>query len=201
MTEGLHNRGNEDPPGPLDPETKPQRLTMRPPYRLNPEHQPNPERLPADFDSALQKTDERLSDLARLAASRTPQGLSNRVFEASVGDLPVGTERGAAVRPEARPEWRPRLAGTRRNWRVIATGWGRLGLAAALGFAFVVAGVVMDGPPAQPGGELAALDIGWLEEDPLDDVDAQVAHILDTDSLSYDDVAGELESMIASLEM
>jgi hypothetical protein len=164
------------------------------------EHQPNPDRLPERSGADLRATDHRLARLARTAADRIPGGLADRVYHASVGALPVAAPSDRRTKP-GRRAWQPGLAGTRRDWRLVATGWGRLGLAAALGVAFVVAGVVLEESPA-PVGEVAAIDMGWLDEDPLDHVDAQVAYILDTGSLSsLDEITGELRSMIASSGM
>lgn len=166
--------------------------------RRDPQQNPNPDSLPKEIAPDLRAIDRRLGRLA--ASRRVPDGLSDRVRRASNAGLPAPAS--ARSRRPARTVWKPRLAGSSLDWRVMAAGWGRLALAAALGFAFVVGGVLLNNAPAAPDQVPVALDIGWLNEDPLDQMDAQVAYILDTGSIrSMDEVTGELESVIASFGM
>jgi hypothetical protein len=158
------------------------------------EHHPNDlracgprEALPGDFEPALHAMDDRLARLAR--GVEPPTGLETRVFEASVAGL------GMRLRP----------ADTRRRRRlapvVLRTTLGRLAMAACLAVAFVLAPSVLQPPTASETTVASADDMGWLFDEPLEEVDRDVAHLLDTAAISASELTGELESLIAALEM
>jgi len=122
-----------------------------------------------------------------------PPGLADRVFDASVGLLPVRQVRRARVaRPEALtgfPAW-ARLGG-------------RLALAASIALAFFVAVRIM--PPA--GGvltrnlEMVLLEYAGGDAGFLDPRFAQVEHILMTRDMTFGDLTNELAQVAQDLEM
>jgi hypothetical protein len=154
------------------------------------------EPLPEGFEPELRAIDALLGDHA--AEADVPVGLAQRVFEASVGDLPAGPRRPrreAAPGP-ARP-WRALPLTTQRQWR------GGLALAASLGLAFVIAAVYV----SRPAGEVPtpssldtalAFDIDW----PLEEVDREVGYLLETaDLVSEEDVTGEIGGLFPELDL
>lgn len=148
--------------------------------------------LPAE----LETVDAMLAGHARRQA--VPPGLVERVFDASVGLLP-------SPRRRAHPSWTPGPLRFPTAW------WGRLALAASIGLAFVVAVRTMplgspELPPLTHEVELALLDYAGGQEFVLTLGDLQpqlgeVDSLLMTRDMRFRDLAGDLESLAAKLEM
>jgi hypothetical protein len=168
-------------------------------------HAPDVEPLPAEFPAELRRIDRALhADAGRFVV---PDGLEERVFDASVELLP---NRGRAGRGGAR---RLRVVGVRRpggparSWG--RSQWGRMALAASLGLAFLVAAFVMQRGASRPmpvaSGSIVDVGGRWLEEDPRDamrdQMDREVAYLLDTRDISSHEVTSDLEAIVADLEM
>jgi len=155
--------------------------------RLIPDMQHFPDQDPAE----LREVEARLSAWARHQA--VPPGLEDRVFDASVGLLPVRRVRRARVgRPErviAFPNW-ARLGG-------------RLALAASIAIAFFAAARVM--PPARgvltANVEMVLLEYAGGNAGFLDPRFAQVEHILMTRDMTFGDLTNELAQVVQDLEM
>jgi hypothetical protein len=172
-----------------------------PPGARGPALPPDP--LPADVEPSLRDLDARLGAVIRDREVRhpAPTGLADRVFEASVSNLPIPAVRPTRAEPARRPRWAETLVAGR-------IGWSHLAAAASLGLVFVIAAFFMTRPPlvTPPGGGgdvvlTADIDLGWLAAAPLEE-ERQVSHLLTTGALrSYDELAGELESMLAGFEM
>ncbi len=152
--------------------------------------------LPADFEPSLREVDAHLSMLARRES--IPQGLADRVFEASATYLPA-----AAARP------RLRLVGA--HIRVIhRTAWGQLALAASVMFAFVL---IMQQMPVGVARQsnlpvvMNAVSSGqrataWYAAESVDAVGREVGFLLDTSDVdSYDDLNRELAMLVADHDM
>lgn len=161
------------------------------------------EQLPNDFLSGgdelardLRGLDEAIARQAAAADADVPAGLEDRVFAASVTLLPApsrsvaGTIGRGSIRTLPRVQW-----------------WGRLAMAASVGVAVVIASTLTTGPMEQ--GVQAEVTVAAysevLEAGPFpepEDGDLAVAHLLRTASLtSYDEVSGELESLISEFGM
>jgi len=162
-----------------------------------PEQCPGP--LPGDFEEELGEVDA----LVRVYAAgkkEAPAGLSERVFETSVGILRV---RGSG-------EAASRSAGIRRRVEPRGAQWRqRLAVAASVGVVFVLAAVLVR-RPAAPVEELGGVgpittmpNGAWLGEDPQEETEWAIAYELDAFALrsTYEGVAGELEALIADFEM
>jgi hypothetical protein len=177
---------------------------------LHSEHSPNhrfPRRgvdpLPGDlFEPELREIDAQLRRVAAQAAEEMPADLSDRVFAASVGLLPrspahlVTTARRDRVRVR----------------RLISRPWaGRLAMAASLAFAFGVCSLFVRaplGPPMNARGDrdgeiLLAAYTNVLSEQPDEqELGHEMSYLLETGALSsYDELTGEMEALIAELEM
>ncbi len=139
----------------------------------------------------LREVDADLSAWARRQA--VPPGLADRVFDASVGLLPV-----RRIRP-ARANRLDSLIGFP-AWAGLG---GRLALAASIALAFFVAVRVM--PPA--GGvltrnlEMVLLEYAGGDAGFLDPRFAQVEHILMTRDMTFGDLTNELAQVVQDLEM
>ena len=156
-----------------------------------------PEPLPREVEPPLRELDLHLADLAAHVARAAPEGLEQRVFAASVADLPR-----AAV-PAGGDRLRLVPAPTRRSRRRVLkrSAWSQLALAASLGLAFVLTSVFMP-DRAVVVNVAAAAELDWLEEEPIDEFDGAVASLLDTATLSsLDEVTGELETLLDDLGM
>ena len=155
--------------------------------RLIPDMEHFPDQGPAEF----REVEARLSAWAR--QQPVLPGLEDRVFDASVGLLPVRRVRRARV---ARPG------------RVTAfPAWGRLGgrlaLAASIALAFFVAARVM--PPARGvltrNVEMVLLEYAGGNAGFLDPRFAQVEQILMTRDMTFGDLTSELARVAQDLEM
>ncbi len=139
-----------------------------------------------DSDSALRAIEELLEREA--ARTEVPPGLARRVYQGSVGGLPV-----LPTQPRQRPQYgvQPLLLG-----RFAA--WGRLAMAASIGLAFIVAGNI-----GRVGSRtrLAALspdvELVLLELAGLGDVD----HLLITREMTFRDLTGDVAAMAVDLDM
>ncbi len=156
-----------------------------------------PDPLPADFSPGLREIDDRLAREARREA--VPQGLADRVLRASVEYLPSPPRprRLQPVRTAREPLW--------------SLGWGRLALAASVVLA-VGAALWLVRPIEPPpidvvvvgdGGVRGALppEVERLLMEPAAGGDSELASLLDTRDLTFDDLAGELAMLVANLEM
>ncbi len=139
-----------------------------------------------DSDSALRAIEELLArDAAR---TRVPPGLARRVYQGSVGGLPV-----LPRQPRQRPRYevQPLVLG---RFAV----WGRLAMAASIGLAFIVAGNVgrvgsrTRLATLSPDVELVLLDLAGLGD---------VDHLLITREMTFRDLAGDVAAMAVDLEM
>ena len=212
MTGPPGNGGNEDTGSHVHPKDEPTVMNSKPEH--TPNYQPGQnsfshgdvdrprreiEPLPADFDTDLRRIDRALhQDADRL---QTPPGLADRVYEASVVDLPDAHRlrlpgRGAAAR-RARPG---RHAAPGRSV------WSRLALAASLGLALIVPAYFMRAPVIGPGDGagpsrtvLAAdLTMTWLEQGQVDrvaPVDREIAYLLGAMPIRASEIRGELEAL------
>lgn len=152
--------------------------------RLIPDMQYSPDQGPAEF----REVQARLSAWAR--QQPVPAGLEDRVFDASVGRLPV--RRVRVARPQrvtAFPAW-ARLGG-------------RLALAASIALAFFAAARVM--PPARRlltrNVEMVLLEYAGGDAGFLDPRFAQVEQILMTRDMTFGDLTSELAQVARDLEM
>jgi hypothetical protein len=174
-------------------------MTVRPEHPSNhrfPVDGPGP--LPPGVEPELREVDDLLSREAKQA--EVPAGLADRIFSASVGDLPrpAVRRRPAPVVHVARRSLLSRF-GPAGQWRGYAA------MAASLGLAFVLASVFMRGPASQPDLRLTSYEVVFanaeevLNADPLGAFDHEVSHILETGGWSSsDEVAGELEAIISA---
>jgi hypothetical protein len=177
---------------------------------LSSEHRPNHqfpqhgvEPLPGDqFEPELRAIDALLRKEAADAAREIPARLVDRVYDASVRLLPQAPLRladapvrgGRRVRPSVRRQWA-----------------GRLAMAASLAFAFAVGSLFVSTPLSQPmtvlneteGDVVLAAYTDVLSERPQDEqLGHEVSYLLETGALSsYDELTGEMEALIAELEM
>jgi hypothetical protein len=155
------------------------------------------EALPAGFEPDLRAIDALLHDHA--ADAEVPFGLAQRVFDASVGELPARPRRpGRDAKPEPARPWWTRPIPVRGQWR------GGLALAASLGLAFVIAALCLTpsdaGKTPSPSGLDTALafDIDWQ----LEEVDREVGYLLETAALvSEEDVTGEIDGLFPELDL
>ena len=150
-----------------------------------------PDPLPADFSPGLREIDDRLAREARREA--VPLGLADRVLRASVEYLP-SPPRPRRLQPVREPLW--------------SLGWGRLALAASVVLAVGAALWLVEGPTERmvvvgDGGVRGALlpEVERLLMEPAAGVASELASLLDTRDLTFDDLAGELAMLVANLEM
>ena len=156
-----------------------------------------PDPLPADFSPGLREIDERLAREARREA--IPMGLADRVLRASLDYLPSPRPRRLQpVRTTREPLW--------------SVAWGRLALAASVVLAVGAALWLVQGRSgptgddmvkAGDGGVRGALppEVERLLMEPVGGGDSELASLLDTRDLTFDDLAGELAMLVANLEM
>ncbi len=155
-----------------------------------------PDPLPADFSPGLREIDDRLAREAR--RETVPMGLADRVFRASVEYLPSPPRprRLRPVRTAREPLW--------------SLAWGRLALAASVVLAVGAALWLVQGR----SGRIERVEIGdvavrgalppeveRLLMEPVGGGDSELASLLDTRDLTFDDLAGELAMLVAKLEM
>jgi hypothetical protein len=142
------------------------------------------------LEPELRLLDERLARLGSEVRDEAPAGLSRRVFEASVGLLPAVEVEPVLARLETRRgvQW-----------------WGRLAMAASVGLAVIIASTLTTGPAEPPEEYDVALTAYQevLEAKPYAHAeDDAVSHLLSTAGMSsYEEVTGELESLISGFEM
>lgn len=147
----------------------------------------------------LAEIDSMMSRCAR--RQPVPEGLADRVFDASVELLPARRRRGGRVlrlRP-ARP--------------VSISSWGRLAMAASIAIAFFTASLLtpLGGPRKllSPDVELALLEFAgaadaelpWTLRELDDPQLGQVAHLLVTRDMTFRDLTSDLAALAADLEM
>ncbi len=136
-----------------------------------------------DSDSALRAIEELLGREA--ARTGVPPGLARRVYQGSVGGLPV-LRRQPRQRP--RYEVQPLVFG---RFAV----WGRLAMAASIGLAFIVASNVGSRTrlaALSPDAELVLLDLAGLGD---------VDHLWITQEMTFRDLAGDVAAMAVNLDM
>ena len=166
-----------------------------------PDHLAQPrDPLPAEFGPELGRVDDAVAQAA--SGAPLPAGLADRVFEASVARMPRPLLRPATLRPAAR-----RWAGTA---PVRSSRWSSLAMAASVALAFGVASWLVR-PPASPENrsllvdsrtdDVLAPDVVWLLMQPAAEGDPEVASLLDTEDMTFDDLAGELAMLVSRLEM
>ena len=170
-----------------------------------PDHLADPrDPLPAEFGPELGRVDDAVAHAA--SGAPLPAGLADRVFEASVARMPRPLLRPATLRPAAR-----RWAGTA---PVRSSRWSRLAMAASVALAFGVASWLVRPPVPPPSPEnrgvlvitsttddVLAPDVVWLLMQPAAENDPEVALLLDTEDMTFDDLAGELAMLVSRLEM
>ncbi len=149
--------------------------------------------LPAAFGPQLGRVDDAVAQAA--SGAPLPAGLADRVFEASVARMPRPLLRPETLRPAAR-----RWAGTA---PVRSSRWSRLAMAASVALAFGVASWLVRPPvpPAGPENRGLQPDVVWLLMQPAAEGDPEVASLLDTEDMTFDDLAGELAMLVSRLEM
>ncbi len=169
-----------------------------------PDHLADPrDPLPAEFGPELGRVDDAVAQAA--SGAPLPAGLADRVFEASVARMPRSLLRPATLRPAAR-----RWAGTA---PVRSSRWSRLAMAASVALAFGVASWLVRPPVPSTSpqnrrlladsrtGDILAPDVVWLLMQPAAEGDPEVASLLDTEDMTFDDLAGELAMLVSRLEM
>ncbi len=136
-----------------------------------------------DSDSALQAIEELLAREA--ARTMVPPGLARRVYQGSVGGLPI------LPRQRPRSGLQPLVLGR------LAV-WGRLAMAASVGLAFIVASNVgrvgsrTRLATLSPDVELVLLDLAGLGD---------VDHLLITREMTFRDLAGDVAAMAVHLDL
>ena len=143
--------------------------------------------------SEFRELDSKLVEYARRYP--VPEGLSWRIYQASVGLLPGTKSR------------RPRLAGL--EPMSPASIWGRLALAASIGVAFAVGSRMLPLGGITPDEEwvLAAYsgasdsELGGAIHEFDDPRFAAVEHLLVTRETTFLDLAGEVDLLASDLEM
>ncbi len=169
-----------------------------------PDHLADPrDPLPAEFGPELGRVDDAVGQAA--GGAPLPAGLADRVFEASVARMPRPLLRPTTLRPAAK-----RWAGAA---PVRSSRWSRLAMAASVALAFGVAGWLVRPPVPQespenrrllvasPTDDVLAPDVVWLLMQPAAENDPEVALLLDTEDMTFDDLAGELAMLVSRLEM
>ncbi len=169
-----------------------------------PDHLADPrDPLPADFGPELGRVDDAVAHAA--TGAPLPAGLADRVFEASAAPMTRLQLRPPTLRPAVR-----RWAGTA---PVRGCRWSRLALAASVALAFGVASQLVrpPAPSASPENrewlvvasptDVLAPDVVWLLMQPAAEGDTEVASLLVTEDMTFDDLAGELAMLVALLEM
>lgn len=148
---------------------------------------PDPESLFADWADwpQLRPVDELLAREG--ARQRVPEGLAQRIYEASVTHLPVPavTRRGRSFWVEPLVQGRFAL-------------WGRLAMAASIGLAFVISLRVMHFQPRAGMPAAAAVVLSPDEELVLFDLEAGVDRVL---GLVSDSPLGEVEDILLTRDM
>jgi hypothetical protein len=187
-----------------------------------------PERLPADFNPRLVGIDSLIARQAQHdLADGTPDGLADRVFDASVELLPQTTARPLRLAPTSASADRIRsrfaLWGmSRMSSRMV---WGRVAMAASVALVFGLGALMMHTANLQPAkpstplakshGDAARADndsfvttladaASDLESSPfgsVEDFDRRVGYLRDAnDVTSLEEVRPELNSLIASID-
>lgn len=164
-----------------------------------PDHLAQPrDPLPAEFGPELGRVDDAVAQAA--SGAPLPAGLADRVFEASVARMPRPLLRPATLRPAAR-----RWAGTA---PVRSSRWSRLAMAASVALAFGVASWLVrpPAPPASPESRRLLVDsrtdvLVWLLMQPAAEGDPELASLLETEDMTFEDLAGELAMLVSRLEM
>ncbi len=139
-----------------------------------------------DSDSALRAIEEMLAREA--ARTGVPPGLARRVYQGSVGGLPVLPRQ---YRRRPRSGLQPLVLGR------LAV-WGRLAMAASVGLAFIVASNVgrvgsrTRLATLSPDVELVLLDLAGLGD---------VDHLLITREMTFRDLTGDVAAMAVDLDM
>jgi hypothetical protein len=192
----------------------------------NPERNPNEwvnDPLPSDFAPALHEVDDHVGRLLRAQAEAgAPDGMVDRIVAAS-SSIEMEASRDGRISSSPADPWRPVLTGAPRSSRPIhrrsisrflGTARGQFAMAASLGIAFLMSVLFLRQPvvdvqhqPGMPGVpdvayvfEDAAYSVLALEE-PESKEYREVAYLLETGSLGFDELAGEMESILAGLEM
>lgn len=156
-------------------------------------HEPEP--LPGVFSPEMRAVDDELRAQARQA--EIPLGLSDRVFAASVKQLPVDLP-GAGDR---------RLRFPFQSWTARHGVWGQLAMAASVALAFGVALWFVYGPhtkratgASDTAASLAAA-LRPLSSEP-DPFESDFSYLLETSDLnSAEDIKSELVMLVRELEM
>ncbi len=161
---------------------------------------PLAERLPADFELSLHTLDASLAEHLDAWGEDVPHGLADRVYEASVGELPRSTPSHEHTRRRVMPLVEVFLLPITEPWR------GRLAMAASLLITMSLAmmfytrqqAIVPDGPDI--ANSVRQVDLSWLDESPLDAVDSEVGYLLHTGEMSsHEELADELEQILNDL--
>ncbi len=165
-------------------------------------HSPHPkppavsDPLPSDYPEDLISLDAQISQMA--AEQNLPEGLTDRVFAASRVHLAASDDRTATI-----PD---RLHRPHFGVRVLRTMWsGRLAMAASLAVAFLTTIMLMRLPltkmeTAIPATVLVS-DLDWPDGEPVF-IEDEVAYLFETEDLtSHDNLADDIQSILAELEM
>lgn len=160
----------------------------------------------------------RLDQLLAQAASREqiPSGLSGRVYDASVSDLP---------KPRLRLRGRALTTSTstaHRNVRIHRTAWGQLAMAASLALAFVVGAMFWGDPSGIPdirgfavndrAAEVTVTPVAYEQPGRLSrEAERELfvssasgdrfAYLFETRDMTHSEILGDLTSLLDDLEL
>jgi len=140
----------------------------------------------AAFDARDRALDARIGELLR-ETSRAPHGLSDRVFNASAALLP---NRAEAPAPQLRF-----VPATSRRHRITARrrAISRLAMAASVALACAIGiKVCMPGATATTVASATSAETNWNVLGSGSFGYSEVSHLLETDSMSLDEVSGEI---------
>jgi hypothetical protein len=195
-------------------------------------HLPDPlllDHLPVECSLAEHRIDGLIGDLAFADKAAAPVDLADRIFQASVSQLPASGEVVTMALAGRTEHWgEARTAATMQRWSLRNLAWSRIAMAASVGLAFCVCLVVLRSPAHRASGPVLAAghsndnmlaradaasaraslltsrmaDLNAPGTDSIDDVNRRMGYLLETDDLnSLDDVRGELNQLIAALNM
>lgn len=167
-----------------------------------------PEPLPGEFEARLRHIDLKLAELARRSTAQLPEGLADRVFEASAALLPK-----PHVEVQRQPQLRLTWGAAARPKLLSREAWGRFAMAASVLLVASVALWFMHVPyqhapyayrSAEPDAWHAAevmLALRNLPTDSATAIENDIAYLLHTKDLqSFEELAGDLRLLVAELD-
>ena len=169
-----------------------------PPQHHSPQPKPPavPDPLPSDYPEDLVSLDAQLSQMA--SRQDLPEGLVDRVFTSSRVYLAAPADL-VALKPE-------RVSTPHFGMRALRTMWsGRLAMAASLAVAFLTTIMLMRLPLTMVESTTPVTvlvnDLDWPDGEPVF-IEDEVAYLFETEDLtSHDDLADDIQSILAELEM